>query len=112
MSLDQRLDPARPEVVPVRKRVIGSVSPLRREPAHYAPLDTEALFGEHVSVYETNEEGWCRVQLETDKYVGWMPANDLIDADGEKPTHYISVPRGFLFSSADIKSPPRMGLPL
>ncbi len=112
MSLDWRLDPARPGVTGVLKRVIGSISPVRREPAHYAPLDTEALFGELVKVYETNDEGWCRVQLETDGYVGWMPANDLIAADKEKPTHYVSVPRGFIFSQSDIKSPPQMALPM
>ena len=28
-------------------------------PAHDAPLDTEALFGERVTVYDSNDEGWA-----------------------------------------------------
>ncbi len=127
MKFDPRLTPARPDLAAAYlrgevkaeryaegelKRVIGSVSPVRREPAHYAPLDTEALYGELVNVYETNDEGWSWVQLETDRYVGWMPANDLIASDGEKPTHRVSVPRGFIFSGPDIKSTPLIALPL
>src|SRR5262249_44995463 len=48
-------------------------APLRRAPAPDAPLDTEALKGEYVTVYETTEEGWCWGQLARDGYVGWLP---------------------------------------
>lgn len=111
MSADRRLDPARPGVAGIQKRVIGSISPVRREPHVESALETEALFGERVTVFETTEEGWSWVQLEADKYVGWMPANDLIAADKEKPTHRVSVPRAFLFPAPDIKAPPLMALP-
>jgi cell wall-associated NlpC family hydrolase len=108
--VDRRFDPARPGVAGVVKRVIGALSPLRREPHHEAPLETEALYGESVTVYETTEEGWSWVQLQADKYVGWMPASDLIGAKDE-PTHRVSVPRAFLFPAPDIKAPPLMALP-
>lgn len=111
MSTDRRLDPARPGIAGVTKRVIGSIAPVRREPHHEAALETEALFGERVTVYETNEEGWSWIQLQADKYVGWMPAGDLIADAKDEPTHRVSVPRAFLFSAPDIKSPPLTALP-
>ena len=55
--------------------MFDAIAPLRREPVPDAPLDTEALKGERVMVYDVNEEGWCWGQLRTDGYVGWMPAN-------------------------------------
>jgi cell wall-associated NlpC family hydrolase len=111
MSVDRRLDPARPGIKGISKRVIGSIAPLRREPHHEAALDTEALFGERVTVYETTEEGWSWVQLDTDNYVGWLPANDLIADTKDTPTHRVSVPRAFLFPAPDIKAPPQLALP-
>jgi hypothetical protein len=111
MSADRRLDPARPGVAGVTKRVIGSIAPLRREPHHEAALETEALFGERVTVFETTEEGWSWVQLQADKYVGWMPAGDLIADGNDEPTHRVSVPRALLFPAPDIKTPPLMALP-
>lgn len=111
MSADRRLDPARPGVSGVEKRVIGAISPLRREPHHEAALETEALYGERVTVFETTEEGWSWIQLQTDKYAGWMPAGDLIADVKDEPTHWVSVPRAFLFPAPDIKTPPLMALP-
>ena len=43
--------------------VFDAIAPLRREPVPDAPLDTEALKGERVMVYDVNEEGWCWGQL-------------------------------------------------
>lgn len=111
MSMDRRLDPARPGVTGIRKRVVGSIAPVRREPHPEAALETEALYGERVAVYETNAEGWSRVQLESDNYVGWIPANDLIGDTREQPTHRVAVLRAFLFPAPDIKTPPLMALP-
>ena len=75
---DPRLTPARPDLAAkslegrvtaarfvdgVEREVIDAQAPLRREPSHEAPLDTEALKGERVTVYETTGEGWCWAQL-------------------------------------------------
>ena len=38
--------------------VIEAVAPLRQAPGHDAPLDTEALKGERVTIYDSNGEGW------------------------------------------------------
>ena len=51
-----------------------------REPAPDAPLETEALKGERVTIYDANGEGWGWGQLAADGYVGWLPANALARA--------------------------------
>src|SRR4051794_38573341 len=54
--------------------VVEPHAPLRRAPSPEAALDTEALKGERIIIYEINEEGWAWGQLESDGYVGFMPA--------------------------------------
>ena len=43
--------------------VIEPQAPLRREPRPDAPLETEALKGESVTIYDANGEGWAWGQL-------------------------------------------------
>jgi cell wall-associated NlpC family hydrolase len=80
-------------------------------PSHEARLDTQTLFGDVVTVYETNDEGWAWGQLESDNYVGWLSANAL-GAPGEAPTHIVAVPRTLAFPGPDIKLTPTAALPL
>jgi cell wall-associated NlpC family hydrolase len=123
---DPRLTPARPDLAAkslegrvaaarfvdgVEREVIDAQAPLRRDPSHEAPLDTEALKGERVAVYETTGEGWCWGQLQSDGYVGWLPANAL-SAPGAQPTHKVSALRTLVFPAADIKQPPMEALSL
>ncbi len=91
--------------------VIHGQAPLRRTPAHDGALDTEALYGERVMVYDMDEEGWAWGQLETDGYVGYLPAAALV-RPGAAPTHKIVVPRTLGFPGPDIKLPPFVALPL
>ncbi len=86
-------------------------APLRREPAPDAPLDTEALKGERVTVYERNDEGWAWGQLESDGYVGWLPSNALGPL-GPPPTHRVTALRTLAFPGPSIKLPPVEALPL
>jgi len=88
-----------------RREVIDAQAPVRRHPAPDAPLDTEALLGERVTVYEATEEGWSWVQLETDGYVGWLPSNALAPV-GPSPTHKVAALRTLLFPGPSIKLPP------
>jgi cell wall-associated NlpC family hydrolase len=90
--------------------VSDSSVPLHAVPRPDAPLATEALYGERVSVYETTDEGWAWGQLEIDGYVGWLPARAL-GAPGPASTHRVSALRTFVFASPDIKLPPLMPLP-
>ncbi len=125
-ALDPRLTPARADLA--AKHLEGKVAaarfvegelrevaepqaPLRRAPSPDAALDTEALKGERVIVYETTDEGWAWGQLETDGYVGWLPANALGSA-GPAPTHKVAALRTLVFPGPSIKLPPVEALPL
>jgi cell wall-associated NlpC family hydrolase len=90
--------------------VIEPQAPLRAEPAPDAPLATEALKGECVTIYDSNGEGWAWGQLAADGYVGWLPTNALAPA-GPPPTHKVSALRTFAFPGRSIKQPPVEALP-
>lgn len=123
---DPRLTPARDDladeglrgivqaaryVAPSRRRVIEPSAALRRAPARDAPLDTEALIGEAVRVYD-DHEGWAWVQLEADGYVGYLSAEALGDIGPAAPTHRIALSGTFLYPAPDMKTPPLTRLPL
>jgi cell wall-associated NlpC family hydrolase len=125
-AFDPRLTPARPDLaakelegkVPAARYVEGRAydviepqAPLRLKPAPDAPLATEALRGERVVIYDTNDEGWAWGQLAADGYVGWLPANALT-APGAAPTHKVVALRTFVFPVPSIKAPPLEALPL
>ncbi len=125
-ALDPRLNPYRPDLAAIHLRgtveaaqfaegtpytVIDAQAPVRRAPAPDAALDTEALHGERVTVYETDEEGWAWGQLESDGYVGWLPANALV-TPGAAATHKVTALRTLGFATPDIKTPPAAALPL
>jgi hypothetical protein len=126
MKFDPRITPARPDLAAQHLRgkvaaarfvegteleVRDAQAPVRREPAPDAPLDTEALHGERVTVYDENGEGWYWGQLGSDGYVGWMPANALCPP-GPPPTHRVAALRTFVFPGRSIKAPPADALSL
>ena len=90
--------------------VIDPQAPLRKEPRPDAALDTEALKGERVVVYDTNGEGWAWGQLESDGYVGWLPIKAL-SQPGAAPTHEVAALRTLVFPGPSIKLPPLQALP-
>ncbi len=91
--------------------VIDAVAPLRQAPSHDAPLDTEALKGERVTIYDRNGEGWAWGQLNGDGYVGWLPDSALV-RPRHTPTHRVAALRTFAFPGPSIKLPPVEALPL
>jgi len=123
--LDPRLTPARPDLAAAYLRgkiaaadyvdgramhVCFGTADLRHAPAPDAPLDTQALFGEGVMLYE-DHEGFGWVQLARDGYVGYMSMAAL--AEGQiKPTHRVTVNRSFVYPGPDLKLPSRDALPL
>ena len=126
VALDPRIHPFRPEIAAeylkgqveaarfvegARHEVVEPIAGLRRAASHDARLDTQALLGERMIVYETTEEGWAWGQLETDGYVGWLSANAL-GAPGAAPTHKVSAPRTLGFPGPDIKLTPAVALPM
>jgi hypothetical protein len=123
-SYDPRITPARPDLAASHlagkveaarfadgyvREVAEPQAPLRRSPSPDAPLDTEALKGERVTIYDSNEEGWSWGQLAADSYVGWLPSSALRDP-GPPPTHRVAVPRTLVFPGPSIKLPPSEGL--
>jgi len=125
-DFDPRLTPARADLaakhlqgkVPAARYVEGRVlevmapiAPLRRAPRPDAPLDTEALKGERVTVYEATDEGWSWGQLASDRYVGWLPSAALAPP-GPAPTHKVVALRTLAFPGPSIKLPPLEALPL
>lgn len=124
-TFDRRLTPARSDladerligivqaarfIAPVSMQVVAPSAPLRREPRPDAALDTEALLGEAVAVYE-RAEGIAWVQLLADGYVGYMPEEALGPA-APTPTHSVSALRTFVYPGPDMKLPPLAHLSL
>lgn len=125
MNFDRRITPARSDLADERlrgavdaprystgvlKRVVTPSAPLRRLTSPEVSLDTEALMGEAVRVFE-DEEGLSWVQLESDGYVGYMPSEALGGAD-PAPTHRVSALRTFVYPGPDLKLPPLAHLSL
>ncbi len=119
-DLDPRLNAYRPDLAASALRgkvhaarfvdgraalVARGVADLRRRPEASAPLDTQLLFGETVSVFERTN-GWAWVQNATDDYVGYVEAAALGDALEAAPGHYLKVLRSFLYPEPDLKVPP------
>jgi len=124
--LDPRITPARPDLAASHLRgqveaarfvdgvlheVVAPQAPLRREPRSDAMLDTEALKGERVMVYEVTEEGWSWGQLVYDGYVGWLPSEALREPRSA-PTHRVVALRTLVFPAPSIKLPPVEALSL
>lgn len=118
-TLDPRVTPARPDLadealrgrveaarfVPAREaRIVAPSAPLRRRPAPDAPLDTEALMGESVRVYD-DRDGFAWAQLAADGYVGYLPSSAL-GSSGCGPTHKVQALRTFVYPEPDLKRPP------
>jgi cell wall-associated NlpC family hydrolase len=123
-AFDRRLTPARADLAAEHlrgivdapryakgqaKRVIAASAALRRLPDPGAPLETEALHGESVRVYDESE-GWAWVQLDRDSYVGYLPAAAL--AAPSEPTHRVAALRTHAYPGPGIKLTPRMALSL
>jgi hypothetical protein len=126
VSFDPRITPARPDLAAKflegkvtaarfvegeEREVIDAQAPVRAEPAPDAPLVTEALMGESVTIYDFNDEGWAWGQLAEDGYVGWLPTNALL-APRPAATHKVNALRTLAFPGPSIKLPPTVMPPL
>lgn len=77
--------------------------PLREKPEAAAEVQTEALFGEIVTLYD-EADGWAWIQLTRDDYVGYVPTDTLSD-DVHEPTHRVKALGTFVYATPDIKGP-------
>ena len=118
-DLDRRIHAFRPDLaderlqgrVPAERwvsgrpaRVVAPTAPLRRRPAPDAPLDTEALMGEAVEIFD-EADGYAWVRLATDSYVGYLPLSVLAEG-APAPTHRVISVRTFVYPGPDLKLPP------
>jgi cell wall-associated NlpC family hydrolase len=117
---DPRLTPARSDLaakylegkVTAKRFVTGeefeiadALAPLREAPSADAPLLTQALKGEVVTIYDRNSEGFAWGQLHSDGYVGWLP-DAALAKPVTAPTHKVIALRTFAFPGPSIKLPP------
>jgi cell wall-associated NlpC family hydrolase len=125
VTLDRRLHAIRPDLADARLRgridaprfadgasmqIAAGLANLHREPRHDAGLDTQALCGERVRVFETHE-GWAWLQLEADGYVGYTPVTALGEV-APPATHRVAALRSFVYPGASMKLPPLATLSL
>jgi hypothetical protein len=88
------------------RQIAGALAPVRLVPRFDAPLLTEGLHGELVTVYDI-AAGWAWVQLQQDGYVGYMPADNL-SAIIEEPSHWVTSRATFVYPAPELKRPPIM----
>src|SRR5918994_1556300 len=125
MSFDRRITPARADLADERlrqtveaprystgtlMRVVVPSAPLRPHPSPEVSIDTEALMGERVRVYDEHE-GWAWGQLESDGYVGYLSA-EALGPDDPAPTHRVAALRSFVYPGPNLKLPPLLHLSL
>jgi len=123
---DRRITPARPDLAAEHLRgaveaqaylpgcemhVVDETLPLFPQPTREGPIDTHALFGESVVVYEIDEEGWAWGQLTSDGYVGYLPAEGLRE-EASAPNRKVTVPRTLVYPGPSMKLPSWGALPL
>jgi hypothetical protein len=122
---DPRVIPARPDLAAAHlkgkleaarfvegrvREVMRGRTALRVEPSGDSRMETELLFGECFTVYET-ANGWAWGQSTLDDYVGYVAANDLRDAS-EAPDHRVTALSTPLLPAPDFKRPARELLPM
>lgn len=94
-----------PRFVEGMRRVVMVPSlPVRRRPDPSLALETEALIGETALVFE-EAGGWSWVQLDRDRYVGYVPSSALGEVRHET-THRVLALGTFIYPRADIKTTP------
>ena len=118
MNFDRRITPVRADLADENlrgqveakrftmgavKRVATTFAPLHRHPSREAPVDTQGIFGESVTVYDEHE-GWAWAQLHEDGYVGYLPGDSLSDP-GVEPTHRVGAIRTFVYPGPSLKLP-------
>lgn len=118
MPLDRRLNAYRSDLADARlagmveagrfteghsAHVTVPVADLRQRPVRETGIDTQLLYGEPVRVLD-EENGWAWIVSEVDGYVGYLQHTQL-SSSTEQPTHLITAPRTFAYSSGDLRSP-------
>ena len=125
-AYDPRLTPARSDLAAAHLRgrveaeryvegetfeIASPIAPVSEMPSPDAPLLTQALKGERITIYDQADSGWAWGQLASDCHVGWVPKAAL-RAAGTEATHRVTALQTFGFPIASIKRPPQATLTL
>ncbi|MBO6754910.1 MAG: C40 family peptidase [Roseibium sp.] len=125
LKLDRRRHPVRPDLAArayqgkveaarfvdgTKRTVIADRLAFRAHPRLDAGIDTEALYGEEITVFEETPDGWAWGQLSTDGYVGWFSTGGIGAHIGW--SHRVSALRTFRYPGPDLKHPPLGALSL
>ena len=126
-ALDPRITPARPDLAAKHlegkveadrfvegelREVVAPQAPVRREPRPDAMLDTEALKGERVMVYETHRGRLVLGPAAGDGYVGWLPIGRFAASRAPTPPTRSRRCARSCFPGRSIKLPPIESLSL
>lgn len=85
-------------------------APIHRTPKSTSTMETEAVMGETFTVFDHSSD-WCWGQLQSDNYVGYMPAGSLVSKDSAVSANVqIVVQRSFVYPKAELRDPPLMQL--
>lgn len=85
-------------------------APIHRTPNSASTMETEAVMGETFTVFDQSDD-WCWGQLQSDNYVGYMPAGNLVNKDRAVSANVqIVVQRSFVYPKAELRDPPLMQL--
>jgi cell wall-associated NlpC family hydrolase len=94
----------------VRLTCCADRAAMKGRPSKSATNVSELLFGEAFDAFEIGG-GWAWGQSLHDGYVGYVAELALGPVE-QGSTHWVSAPDAWLFSAADIKSPPVTALPM
>lgn len=84
-------------------QIIVSAAPLHRLPDESGGIDTQALYGEQLRIFERNGN-WAWVQLSDDGYVGYMPLS-CVGVRNISASHHVRALRTFIYPEASMKLP-------
>ena len=93
-----------------RFTVFAETLDVKRRPRPDAPLETQLLYGETLTVFD-EEDGWGWAQADRDGYVGYVAMSALV-VSAVAATHRVIVNRTFVYPAADMKQPPYASVPL
>ena len=85
--------------------VAAAIAPVRAAPSHDGDLDTEALGGEAVTVFDM-QGGWAWCQLVGDGYVGYIPVEMLAQGSPAQATHRVAAREAFAYQEPTARSKP------
>jgi len=90
----------------VLRQCLRGVVPLLAEPKPDAGQVSQIRYGEFLDVFEMRKDGFAWVQNRADRYVGYVPVDDVLSEEIADLSSRISALQTFVYPEPDLKSPP------